>query len=49
MVITHKDILLQLEQLERKVVRQDADIKLIFEFLKELLEPKDGADAKNRI
>ena len=48
MVITHKDILLQLEQLERKVVRQDDDIKLIFEYLKELLNPKTER-AENRI
>ena len=40
MVLTHKDILLKLEQLERKVVQQDGDIKLIFRYLKELLNPK---------
>ena len=40
LVLTHKDILLKLEQLERKVVRQDGDIKLIFRYLKELLNPK---------
>lgn len=40
MVLTHKDILLKLEQLERKVVQQDDDIKLIFDYLKELLNPK---------
>jgi hypothetical protein len=40
MVLTHKDILLKLEQLERKVMRQDGDIKLIFKYLKELLNPK---------
>jgi phage regulator Rha-like protein len=39
MVLTHKDILLKLEQLERKVIRQDDDIKLIFDYLKELLNP----------
>lgn len=40
MVLTHKDILLKLEQLERKVMQQDGDIKLIFKYLKELLNPK---------
>lgn len=40
MVLTHKDILLKLEQLERKAMRQDGDIKLIFKYLKELLNPK---------
>lgn len=40
MILTHKDILLKLEQMERKMVRQDGDIKLIFKYLKELLNPK---------
>jgi hypothetical protein len=39
MLLTHKDILLKLEQLERKGIQQDDDIKLIFEYLKELLNP----------
>ena len=38
-LLTHKDILLKLEQLERKAVKQDGDIKLIFEYLRELLNP----------
>jgi ORF6N domain len=38
-LLTHKDILLKLEQLEKTAVRQDDDIKLIFEYLKELLNP----------
>lgn len=38
-LLTHKDILLKLEQLERKVVKQDGDIKLIFDYLKKLLSP----------
>ena len=38
-VLTHKDILLKLEQIERKAVKQDDDIKLIFEYLRELLNP----------
>lgn len=40
MLSTHKDVLLKLEQLERKVVQQDDDIKLIFDYLKKLLNPK---------
>jgi hypothetical protein len=40
MMLTHKDILLKLGKLERKIVRQDDDIKMIFEYLKELLNPK---------
>ena len=42
LVLTHKDILLKLEQLERNAVRQDDDIKLIFDYLKELLSPRTG-------
>ena len=42
LILTHKDILLKLEQLERKAVRQDDDIKLIFDYLKELLSPRIG-------
>jgi hypothetical protein len=40
MVLTHKDLLLKLEQLERKTIGHGEDIKLIFEYLKELLNPK---------
>jgi ORF6N domain. len=39
-LLTHKDVLLKLEKLERKVVSQDSDIKLIFKYLRELLNPK---------
>ncbi len=39
LMLTHKDILLKLEQLEHKFLRQDDNIKLIFNYLKELLNP----------
>jgi hypothetical protein len=39
-LLTHKDVLLKLEKLERKGVQHDGDIKLIFEYLKELLNPR---------
>lgn len=39
-LLSHKDILLKVERLERKVVTNDTDIKLIFEYLKELLDPQ---------
>ncbi len=39
MVITHKDILLKLEQLEKKVTGHDEHIKMIFQALKQLLNP----------
>ena len=41
MLLTHKDILLKLEKIERKVSDHDEKIKLIFEYLKKLLiQPK---------
>lgn len=39
MIITHKDILLKLEQLEKKVTVHDGDIEMIFSALKQLLNP----------
>jgi len=46
LLLTNKDILLKLEQLEKKMIKQDtkmkkneADIQMIFEALKELLNP----------
>ena len=46
LLMTHKDILLKLEQIEKKMLKQDGkmkkyenDIRMIFEVLKELLNP----------
>lgn len=39
MLLTHKDILLKLEQLEKQVVQNSDDIQMIFAALKELLNP----------
>jgi hypothetical protein len=39
LLLTHKDILLQLEKLEKKFEGHDEQIQLIFEYLKELLNP----------
>jgi hypothetical protein len=41
MLLTHKDILLKLEQLERQVVQNSDDIQRIFTALKELLIPPE--------
>jgi hypothetical protein len=47
MLITHKDILLKLEQIEKKVLKQDSklnkherEMQIVFKALKELLNPK---------
>lgn len=39
MLLTHKDILLKLEQLESQVAQNSEDIQAIFDALKELLNP----------
>jgi hypothetical protein len=38
-LLNYKDLLLKLEQLERKVTGHDDDIQLIFKYLKQLLNP----------
>ena len=39
LLLTHKDILLQLEKIEKKLTGHDEDIQLIFKYLKQLLNP----------
>ena len=39
LLLTHKDILLKLEKLERQVVRNSEDVQEIFRALKELINP----------
>ena len=39
MLSAHKDVLLKLEQIEKKVTGHNNDIQLIFEYLKRLLNP----------
>jgi hypothetical protein len=41
MLLTHKDILLQLEKMEKKLSEHDEDIQLIFKYLKQLLTPPE--------
>lgn len=45
-LLTHKELLLKIEQLERRAVKQDADITQIFECLKELINPPLGTISK---
>lgn len=40
MLMTNKDILLRLEKLERRVIKHDQDIKVVFGYLRELLNPR---------
>jgi hypothetical protein len=39
LLLTHKDILLQIEKIEKKLTGHDEDIQLIFQYLKQLLNP----------
>jgi hypothetical protein len=39
MLMTHKDILLKLQQFENQIARNNKDIQLIFDALKQLLNP----------
>lgn len=39
MALTNKDILFKIEQLEKKAIGHDEEIKMIFEALKKLLNP----------
>lgn len=38
-ILTNKDILLKMQQIEKKLTEHDSDIQLIFEYLKKLLNP----------
>ncbi len=39
MLLTHEDILLQVQKVEQKLTAHDGDIKLIFQYLKKLIDP----------
>jgi hypothetical protein len=40
LLLSHKDILLQLEKIEKKLSGHDEDIRIIFQYLKQLLNPR---------
>jgi ORF6N domain len=46
LLLTHKDILLQLEKMEKKLSSHNQDIILIFKYLKQLLNPPTPARRK---
>jgi phage regulator Rha-like protein len=47
-LLTHKDILLKLEQIEKQATHNTEDIQLIFEYLKKLLTPAPDSP-RNRV
>lgn len=46
LLLTHTDILLKLEKLQRKVTGNTKDIYVIFSYLKQLLNPPEIPRAK---
>jgi len=46
LLLVHKDILLQLDKIERKLTQHDEDIALIFQYLKKLLSPPETVRPK---
>ncbi len=46
MLLTHKDILLKLEQFEKQVMQNSEDIEKIFSALKQLLNPQEQTNRK---
>ena len=46
MLSAHSDILLKLEQLERKVSGHDEDIQLIFKYLKKFITPSEQTERR---
>jgi len=46
LLLTHKDILLQLEKIEKKLTGHDEDIQLVFQYLKQLLNPSQPPRSK---
>jgi hypothetical protein len=41
MFLTHKDLLLKMEQLEKKVGKQDEKIQMIFDYLKQFIKEQE--------
>lgn len=41
MLLTHKDILLKLEELEKKVSGQDEKVRMIFNYLKQFIREQE--------
>ena len=49
MLIRNKDLLLQMEKIERKLLSQNKDIELVFSYLDELLENKEKPIIRTKI
>jgi hypothetical protein len=49
MLLSSKDILQQMQKAEKMLVAHDEDIQLIFEYLKQLLNPQESEPPRNRV
>jgi hypothetical protein len=46
LILSHKDVLLKLEQLEKQTIKNSKDVQLIFQYLKKLLTPEKQVQRK---
>ncbi len=46
MLLSHKDILLKVEQIERKVIGQDEKMRLLFDYLKKFVDGRIWCEGK---
>ena len=46
MLLNHKDVLLKIEQLEKRTFRNTVDIQIVFNYIKELITPPEQASRK---
>ena len=48
LLLNHKDLVLKIEQIERNVSSQGHEIKVLFEYIKKLIETKEEEDKQKR-
>jgi hypothetical protein len=46
LILSHKDVLLKLEQLEKQTIKNSKDVQLIFKYLKKLFTPEKQIQRK---
>ncbi len=42
MLLTHKDLLIKMEELEKKIAGQDEKVKLLFNYLKQFIDKQNN-------
>jgi hypothetical protein len=46
MILTHKDLLLKVEQIEKKVAKHDENIEALFDYLKQFIQEQESQELK---